>query len=207
MEILNKKTVIMLAVILLAFTIKAQDIKVIQKAFEESYKLEKEAEYKKAADKLKEVYQNDSYEINLRLGWLNYQAGLFNESAAHYERAVSLLPMSLEAKFGLVLPLAATGKWDEVSVIYQKILEICPNNTVTNYRLGLILYGKEEYLKAYEHFKKVVDLYPFDYEGLLMYAWTNLKLGKNREAKILFNKVLMYMPNDASALEGLGYIK
>jgi hypothetical protein len=40
-----------------------------------------------------------------------------------------------------------------------------------------------------------------------MFAWTNLKLGKTREAKILFNKTLLYNPDDASAKEGLGLIK
>ena len=207
MEILIRKNLGLLIAMCLVINVNAQDIKQIQKAFEDSYKLEKEAEYKKAADKLKGVYQADSYEINLRLGWLNYQAGLFTESISHYQRAVDLLPMSHEAKFGLVLPLAAMGKWDEVAVIYKKILETSPNNTIANYRLGLIFYGKEDYLKAYEKFKKVVDLYPFDYDGLIMYAWTNLKLGKNREASILFNKVIMYNPGDASALEGLSYIK
>ncbi|MEZ5148220.1 MAG: hypothetical protein R2759_14450 [Bacteroidales bacterium] len=54
--------------------------------------------------------------------------------------------------------------------------------------------------------KKVVNLYPFDYDGLIMFAWTNLKLGKLREAKVLFNKVLMYKPDDSSALEGLSVI-
>ena len=40
-----------------------------------------------------------------------------------------------------------------------------------------------------------------------MLAWSNLKLGKTREAKIYFNKALLYSPDDASAREGLGLIK
>jgi len=40
-----------------------------------------------------------------------------------------------------------------------------------------------------------------------MFAWTNLKLGKTREAQVLFNKVLMLSPDDKSALEGLSLIK
>jgi hypothetical protein len=40
-----------------------------------------------------------------------------------------------------------------------------------------------------------------------MFAWTNYMLGKTREAKILFNKVLLISPNDISATEGLGLIK
>jgi tetratricopeptide (TPR) repeat protein len=73
--------------------------------------------------------------------------------------------------------------------------------------MGLIFYGQKNYTKALGYFKKVVDLYPFSYDGLLMYAWTNLNLGKKREAEVLFNKVLLLSPNDESALGGLQLIK
>jgi tetratricopeptide (TPR) repeat protein len=176
-------------------------------AFKKSYELEKEGEFKKAAEELKKVYSADSYEINLRLGWLSYQAGLFAESSAFYQKSLDLMPYSEESKFGIIYPLSALGKWDEVINMYKKILDISPNNTTACYRLGLIYYGREDYTNAYKYFEKVVNLYPFGYDGLLMFAWTNLKAGKLREAKILFNKVLMYSPGDKSALEGLSYIK
>jgi len=176
-------------------------------AFRISYKLEKKGEFKKAADALKKVYNPKSYEINLRLGWLNYQAGLFTESSSHYKKAVDLMPYSEEAKFGLVYPKSAMGKWEEIIQIYKNILQINPQNTVANYRLGLIYYGNQEYDKAAGYFQKVVDLYPFGYDALIMLAWTDLQLGKFREAKILFNKVLLYNPDDESAKEGLNRIK
>ena len=71
------------------------------------------------------------------------------------------------------------------------------------YYLGTIYYNRLQFDKAVIHFKQIVDLYPFDYDGLLMYAWTNLKLGNKKEAKNLFQKVLLNKPNDTSALEGL----
>jgi len=40
-----------------------------------------------------------------------------------------------------------------------------------------------------------------------MLAWTSLKMGKMREAKILFNKVLMISLGDESAIEGMLLIK
>jgi hypothetical protein len=40
-----------------------------------------------------------------------------------------------------------------------------------------------------------------------MMAWTSLKMGKMREAKVLFNKVLLLSPDDESAIEGLSLIK
>ncbi len=192
-------------IILFSANIFAQE-NLIQ-AFKTSYEQEAKGEYKKASETLKAVYNQDSYEINLRLGWLHYLAGLFTESTTYYQRAIDLMPYSEEAKFGITYPLSALGKWNEVENIYKKILKISPNNTTANYKLGLIYYGREDYNNAYKHFEKVVNLYPFGYDGLLMFAWTNLKMGKTREAKVLFNKVLLYSPDDKSALEGLGLIK
>lgn len=179
----------------------------VLKTFEQSYALEKAGDFRKAISQLREVYQEDSYEINLRLGWLYYNAGLFDDSKSHYRKALTVLPYSEEAKFGIILPLAARAEWDEVIRYYNQILANSPRNTIALYRLGLIYYNRKDYSQAARNFQKVVDLYPFDYDGLLMMAWTNLQLGKTREARVLFNKVLLYSPGDASALEGLGLLK
>ncbi len=207
MEFLKKIRLIVLTIVIVSLSISITAQTAVINAFKKSYELEKKGEYKKAVTELKNVYDAQSYEINLRLGWLNYQAGVFTESVAHYQKAINLMPYSEEAKFGLIYPKAAIGKWDEVIGLYKKILDNNPNQTTANYRLGLIYYGKKDYPKSYKYFKKVVDLYPFDYDGLLMFAWTNFQQGKMREAKVLFNKVLMYSPDDKSALEGLGLIK
>ena len=179
----------------------------LQKAFTKSYTLEANGEYKKAGEILKTVYQESSYETNLRLGWLNYSAGLFTESMAFYQKAIDIMPYSIEAKLGLVYPASALGNWNLVAKTYENILHLDPANYTANYKLGLIYYGREEFSKAFSNFQKVVNYYPFDYNSSIIFAWTNLKLGKNREAKILFEKVLLLSPNDKSALEGLSLIK
>lgn len=207
MGFLKFKQSLVLTIILILVTLQSQAQNSIITAFEESYKLEAKGEISQATDKLKEVYNEDSYEINLRLGWLNYQNGQFNESIGNYQRALTLMPYSEEARFGLILPTVAIGKWELVINMYNKILENSPNNTKANYRLGLIYYGRKDYQNAFKYLKKVVDLYPFDYDGLIIFAWTNFQLGKLREAKVLFNKSLMLLPNDSSALKGLSLIK
>jgi|ERR1051326_231176 tetratricopeptide (TPR) repeat protein len=192
--------------IFLVFSASAQMPNVAE-AFSKSYQLETKADYSNAIKSLKDVYDEKSYEINLRLGWLNYEAGLFTESQAYYEKAISLMPYSVEAKLGSVYPASALGNWDKVTGQYNAILAIDPQNTTVNYRLGNIYYGKKDYANAFKYFEKVVNLYPFGYDALLMYAWSNFQLGKTREAKVLFNKVLLASPNDKSALEGLSLIK
>lgn len=179
----------------------------LPEAFSQSYQHETKADYAKAIASLKSVYDENSYEVNLRLGWLHYEAGLFTESQAYYQKAIDLMPYSIEAKLGYVYPASALGNWEQVITQYKKILETDPQNSTTNYRLGSIYYGKKDYPAAYKHFEKVVNLYPFGYDALIMFAWTNYFLGKTKEAKILFNKTLLVSPSDQSALEGLGLIK
>ncbi len=203
MEFLKIYLKVFLVSLIFTQVLSAQDFNTELKAFQESYLLEASGETQKAAEALKKVYKENSYEINVRLGWLSYQSGLFTESLAYYSKAINLKPLSIEAKFGYIYPASAMGNWDQVVNKYKKILEITPGNTVANHRLGLIYYGREEYDKAYKHFEKVVNLYPFDQDALLMFGWTNLKMRKVREAKILFQKALLNTPGGSSALEGL----
>ena len=202
-----KKLVLFPLAMFIALMLPAQDYQKIQDAFAESYTHEKEGDYKKAIDDLKAVYNEDSFPLNIRLGWLSYMGGFFTESIAYYQRAINLKPLALDAKFGYVYPTSAMGNWDQVKKQYRDILEIDPQNTLANYRLGSIYYGNGEYETALKHFEKVVNLYPFDYDALVMYGWTQLQLGKFREAEVLFNQALMNQPSGQSAKEGLEALK
>lgn len=186
-----------------SYMVAQQNFTELQDAFRKSYTLEANGDFQLAINELKTVYQEDTYEINLRLGWLNYMAGSFNESIAFYQKSMELMPYADEPKFGYIFPLTALGRWDEVIVVYNQILENSPHNTKAMYYLGTIYYNRLQYDKAIAYFKQIVDLYPFDYDGLLIYAWTKLKLGNKKEAKDLFQKVLLNKPKDASATDGL----
>ena len=208
MDILRKTIVLAIVAFWGSIAVYAQnDFTSLHEAFSKSYQLEAQGDFKLAANEIKVLYKEESYEINLRLGWLNYMAGNFNESIAFYKKAMELMPYADETKFGYIFPLSALGRWDEVIEMYKMILENSPHNTKAMYYLGTIYYNRSEFDKAIKQFKQIVDLYPFDYDGLLMYAWTNLKLGNKKEAKDLFQKVLLNKPNDTSAIEGLSLTK
>ena len=200
------KTAVIIALWHSSLVAIGQETTTIQKAFEQSYIHEYAGKLPDAISTIKAIYAENSYEINLRLGWLHYSSGLFSESSTFYQKAVTLLPYSIEARLGLVLPHIALGNWDKAIAQYKAILEIDNKNTTVNYRMGLIYYGKEEFETAYKYFETVVNIYPFDYDFVLMFAWTNFKLGKLREATILFNKANLINPNDASVKEGLQLI-
>ena len=179
----------------------------IYQAFVKNYQYLDKADYKSAIAALKEVGDNTSYELNARLGWLCYTAGLYSESINYYTKAIELKPKALEPRFGIAYPLDALGKKSEIHDHYQTVLTIDPQNSTAIYRIGYINYENKNYPIAYKYFEKLVKNYPFGYDGLLMLAWTNYRLGKNDEAKSLFNKVLLLSPADKSATEGLAMIK
>jgi len=175
----------------------------IQASFVASYQFESDGEYFAALNVMKTIYVEDVYEINLRLGWLAYLSGHLNESVSYYNRAIMLKSFSIEPKLGITYPLSSMGNWDALVGKYEDILSIAPANTKALYSLGLIYYNRRDYELAEQNFKKLVNLFPFDYDGLLMLAWTNLQMKKYREAKVLFQKTLLNDPESESAKEGL----
>jgi len=201
------KNLILLVLTTMSVNLAAQDFAKLSVAFTESYAKEKEGKYADAAKPLKAMYDEKSYEVNLRLGWLTYLQGQFSESVGYYSKAIELMPYAIEPRLGIVLPASAMGNWGSVVEQYNKILSIDPNNTLVLYRMGMISYENKDFKKAYTYFEKVVNLYPFDYYSVLMLGWTNYQLGKTKEAKILFQKALLYDPTSASAKEGLSLIK
>jgi len=210
LKFLSYRIFLTIGLFLLVISIsQAQNFEKLSEKFVKSYTYETEGEYTKAIDALKEVYNEnmDVYEINLRLGWLTYSSGSFTESLAYYQKALSLKPMSIEARIGYIYPASALGNWEQVKNQYLEILKIDPQNTLANYRLGYLYYGMEDYQMAKKYLDKVVNLYPFDYDSIILLAWTNLKLGKLREAKILFQNALLYNPGDESAEAGLEEIQ
>ena len=117
------------------------------------------------------------------------------------------MPVAVEPLWALLNPQIAKENWTEVDKIYLRILKIDPKNSTANYKLGLNYYYRKNYAKAKKYFDVALNLYPFDYNIVLMSAWNNYFLGKTNEAKVLFNKILNIDANDASALQGLSLIK
>ena len=206
MEILKKSLVTALCSLTLVFS-WAQNEKSLQNAFSESYTQEYEKKYTEAIATLNKYYDEGNYEINLRMGWLYYNNKNYTTSANYYQKAVSLKPYAVEAKLGMVKPLAALESWDKVLQQYEEILKIDPQNYTANYWTGVIYYNRKKYESATKYFEKIVNLYPFDYDANHMMAWSCLNSGRLNDAKTLFNKALLIKPGDTSCTEGLGKIK
>jgi tetratricopeptide (TPR) repeat protein len=202
MEIL-KKTFIVVFLTLLVMQLQAQTNAVLQKAFHNSYVNEQNKNYTAAINDIYPYLTDNSYEVNIRLGWLHYLNKNYTASQAYYQKAISIKPAAIEAKFGYVKPLSFLQSWDKVLEQYQAILKIDPQNTQANYWAGSIYYNRKQYDAAIRCFKVVVALYPFDYDGNHMLAWSNLMAGKKNDAKPYFERALVIKTADASSTDGL----
>jgi tetratricopeptide (TPR) repeat protein len=206
MEIL-KKSILLTVLQFFVLTAFCQKDLALQRAFAESYSLETKFKYNDAVSILSPLYDENSYELNLRMGWLYYNAKNYTQSQSHYQKAVKLKPYSIEAKLGLVKPMAALESWDKVTEQYEEILKIDAQNYTANYWLGVINYNKKKYQQAIKLLEQLVNMYPFDYDANHILAWSYLNAGRNNDAKIIFQKALLIRPGDASCIEGLGKIK
>jgi tetratricopeptide (TPR) repeat protein len=205
MEILKRHLITLFCLVTLGAA--AQNDASLQKAFSDSYTAEYGKRYTDAIAAINKVYDEGSYEMNLRIGWLSYLNKNYTQSQNYYTRAVGLKPYSVEARLGLVKPLSALESWDKVLATYEEILKIDPQNTTAAYWAGVIQYNRKKYDLGAKLFEKVVNMYPFDYDATHMLAWTYYYLGRGNDAKVLFHKALLMHPADASSIEGLSYIK
>ena len=203
MEVL-KKIVFFVAFVLSSFITLAQSDNAIREALKKSYDSEYQLKYLKAMEDLMGVYEPTSYELNLRLGWLSYKAGKYTESIIYYKKAITKMPLSIEAKLGVVYPLGALEKWDQVVDNYLSIIKIDAYHATANYRLSLIYYNRGDYGNSWKYLQKYVNLYPFDYDGNSLAGWVKYSVGKKEEAYVFFKKALMVNPYDTSFNKVLG---
>jgi tetratricopeptide (TPR) repeat protein len=167
----------------------------LRAAFKKSYESETAVKYAKAIEDLAPFANNNSYEVNVRLGYLNYMNAKFQQSVSHYKKCIELAPKSIEAKFGLINSLAALEKWEDVIVQYKEILKVDVGNAKALYNLSLIYFNRLDYTNAQIYLNNYIALYPFDFDGVNLIGWNKYYMGKKDEAYVYFKKALLLNPS------------
>jgi tetratricopeptide (TPR) repeat protein len=201
-----KKYVLAATLILATIMLKGQNVSDLQIAYSKSYIAENQNNYNTAILEMKAIYRTDDYISNIRMGWLHYLAKQYGEAITNYYKAIALKPYAIEARLGCIKPLSAIENWEKVKEQYQEILKIDPQNTTSNYWLGVIYYNRKDFKMATNLFERVVNLYPLDYDSVIMLAWSKLFSNSYADAKLLFEQALIIRPNDNSATSGLQQI-
>jgi len=181
----------------------SQTTEEITTAFTNSYTYEYNSDYTKAIESMTAVYSATSYEINLRIGWLYYCNADYAKSQTYYKKAIALQTSSVEALFGYVYPTAALESWDELLKTYLQIITIDSKNSVANYRVAIMYYYKLDYTTALTYIKKVIEMYPFDYDANVLAAQIYVSKGEITSAKKHYLIALHYNPTSTEVIDAL----
>ncbi|NPA15722.1 MAG: tetratricopeptide repeat protein [Deferribacteres bacterium] len=183
-----------------AWAISYQEIK---SAYEASYIYEKEGKFDKAREALSPVYKAfpNGYTVNLRLGWLFYREGRYKNAVFHYQKALKVVPTSVEALLGLTLVYMAKKDWAMVESVCYKILKIDYYNYYGNLRLSVAYRNRRLFTKSEAVARKMLALYPTDVNFLLELAFSLEGEGKLKAALSIYKDVLILDPLNPAAKE------
>jgi tetratricopeptide (TPR) repeat protein len=144
-----------------------------------------------------------TYVVALRRGWLFYRLGRTAEAISDYKRAVDLAPASIEARVGLLAPLAALRRWVDVDAAAREVLKKDPGNYQATIRLAFAQYSLAKFADAAATYRALLAAYPSDVDVQGGLGWSLLKLGKKSDAAAVFTRTLEIAPRNALAADGL----
>lgn len=175
-----------------------------QKAYQTSIDMERQYEYSKSIQTLQAIYEKyqKDYDINLRLGYLNYINNQYEKSLEYYEKAVKIKQSSLEAQNWVVLILVVLKRWQKAEDYAKRIIKQDMSNYYANIRLAYIYYMQGEWSNALERYHAIYGLYPGDSDIRLGLASTYLALGEKIKARYYYSEILKVSPFHTTAYYG-----
>jgi tetratricopeptide (TPR) repeat protein len=170
----------------------------------DSYKLETEQRYMEAEQVLLPESQGEDPEmVQLRLGWLRYLQGRYNEAIQTYRQAIQMNPESIDARLGVALPLLAQLRFREAEAQARTVLNIAPWNYTAHERLMAAEAGQLQWQALLNHTSILHQRYPSDTGTLAYMALAHANLGQVGLAKSAYFRVLNRIPEHQIALNYL----
>jgi tetratricopeptide (TPR) repeat protein len=126
-----------------------------------------------------------------------HQAGKLDEAIQDYRRVLDAYPQMEEVRSNLGAALAASGRYSEAIVEYNRALLQKPDPRV-RLNLALAYYKTSQYLKAIEALKKVRNEQPSELQPVILLADCYLRLGQNKEV------IELLTPQEKAGPENLG---
>lgn len=126
----------------------------------------------------------------------------YAESVSYLDKAIEL-ETNLSKSSGILyhkgLALRLLGKYDEAIPVYDRAIELDPQDVDNWYYKGLSLLKSGKYEESVKVFDKAIELDPYPDSRRSNYAWYHkglaLKaLGRNSEAKAAFSKAKYTLP-------------
>jgi len=166
-----------------------------------SYSLERKGMYQEAIEQIEKVSHssvNDEL-LSLRLGWLYYLQGDYNDAKRAYENALEENVQSVDARLGIYNQLVAQKRWREADKYNQETLVITPSHLQANLNQMAIEAHHQDWKSLSKRASKMVRNFPTSADSLIYLARANKGLGNKSSARRAYEKVLMLYPSNLEA--------
>lgn len=168
----------------------------------DSYNAETARNYTRALQIMEDLSANDPNDefYILRIAWLQYLLGSYNESMKNYQKSNNLYP-SLDAQTGILNCQLALGMWNEAHNQAEHILQNFPQNIAVLSKAAYSTYMLQNYRATADYYQRIVNIFPWDMESR-GYLVNNLYLSKDIEnARKHYQILKKYAPDSAMAKE------
>ncbi len=202
MILMKKELIIHIAIGMLytsSFLVKGNEI---DDMWTQTFNLEHQGEYAKAAAIIEPLLNGDENReyVLLRYAWLAYQQRNYNDAVRYYKQALKINPASIDARLGLSLPLLAQADWNKAEIYLRQIVTISPWNYTAHSRLFVCEEGLRQWEQLAAHAEEFSRHYPSDTTALVYLARAKHKLGKNEAANVIYQQVLIRVPEHIEAI-------
>jgi tetratricopeptide (TPR) repeat protein len=167
--------------------------------FAASYKLETEKRYDAAAAEIAALAESGNEFARLRLGWLAYQAGRYNDSINHYNIALQLNPNGIDGRLGITLPLLAQQRWQDAAGQARQVLQLSPWDYTAHVRLMVAEEGLKQWVTLETHARELSKIYPADATALIYLARARAWQRNMAGARQAYAQVLERFPGNEEA--------
>jgi tetratricopeptide (TPR) repeat protein len=185
--------------------IYASETDALVERMKDSYIREAAGDYQGAFTALGTVRlgQPQEYLLQLRSGWLLYCLGHYQAAVIAYKAAILVAPQSTEAKLGLILPLIASGTWDEVERVARLILRNDPHNFTANRWLAEANLAQNHPRDASDIAERLSERFPADPTMMELLARSRAARMDRTGARDAYQRLLLLSPSNVAALTAL----
>jgi DNA-binding winged helix-turn-helix (wHTH) protein/tetratricopeptide (TPR) repeat protein len=132
----------------------------------------------------------------------------FVGAEASLNRALTLNPNNLEARYRLSDVLMARGKFADALKELNKLLIIDPASPATLKRVGKAFYRMSNFASARQYLNEALEINPRDFEALAVSAAIDIEIGAFSEALTKLKQSLTWEPNvDVESMKGYLFAK
>lgn len=152
----------------------------------------RKGEYNQAFDKFFEAlkYNEENDEVYFQLGRCNYQIKSFQDSIAHFKRAISIKPQESMYYFGLGCAYDESGSAKLAKVAFCDAININPMNVQARIAYAISLTKELEYAQSIEQFNNVLKYIPDNPDTLYNLALAYELIGDTERAIKYYKQAL-----------------